>query len=331
LNNTKNKTNNKNGKIFSNILKDSSFPAFIVLVLLIIINATLQPEFFSSRVIKINFMTYTPLILAAIAQGIIIISGSIDLSLGASMSLFTVLTAFLMTDTNFIWIILLGFVTIMVISGLLNGTLIGRVGLSPLITTYATSSVFLGIAMLILPYAGGYVPKFVYSFYKSDVLKVIPAPVFILIIGICLWYLISRTTIYRYIYAIGSNQDGAYASGINVSNVRLAAHILASIFIAMAGLCILLSTATGDFRSGIPFALNSIAAVVIGGISLSGGKGNIWGAIIGALILGLLNNIIFFARISSLYQIFAKGMIIVLALIIATVPKIISGREQLKF
>ena len=104
---------------------------------------------------------------------------------------------------------------------------------------------------------------------------------------------------------------------------------LLKIFLAIAGLCILLSTATGDFRSGNPFALNSIAAIVVGGISLTGGKGNIWGAVIGALILGLLNNLIFFAQISSLYQTFAKGMIIVLSLSIATIPKIFE--EKYKF
>jgi ribose transport system permease protein len=311
------------------VYKDASFPGFIVLIILIIVNVSLQSNFFSYNTIKSNFMTFTPLILVSIAQAIIIISGSVDLSAGASMSLFTVISAFIMTDTNVLWVVLLGFAVVVAASGFINGTIIGKFNLSPLLATYATSAIFMGVAMLILPNAGGYVPKFFYRWYRADVLAIIPAPILILIIGIAIWYGISKTTIYRYIYAIGSNQDAAYASGIKVSNIRIATHLIASIFIAMAGLCILLSTATGDYRSGIPFTLNSIAAVVIGGISLSGGKGNIWGAVIGALILGLLNNIIFFANISSFYQTFAKGMIIVLSLVIATAPKLFEEKSKI--
>lgn len=315
-------------KLSIGVYKDSSFPGFIVLVLLIIINAILQPNFFSYVIVKSNFMTFTPLILASVAQAIIIISGSLDLSIGASMSLFTVITAFTMTDGNVILVVILGFAIVFILSGFINGTMIGKLGLSPLIGTFATSAIFIGIAMMILPNAGGYVPKFFYRLYRADVIKIIPAPIFILVVGLIVWFAISKTTLYRYIYAIGSNQEGAYASGIKVSNVRIATHLIASIFIAIAGLCILLSTATGDYRSGLPFTLNSIAAVVIGGISLSGGKGNIWGAVIGALILGLLNNIIFFAHVSSLYQIFAKGMIIVLSITIASMPKLFEEKSK---
>ena len=274
--------------------RNTSFPGFIVLVILIIANISLQSNFFSYNIIKSNFMTFTPLILVSIAQAIIIISGSVDLSVGASMSLFTVVCAFIMTDTNVLWVVLLGFATVFAVSGFINGTIIGKFNLSPLLATFATSAIFMGVAMIILPNAGGYVPKFFYRLYRADILKIIPAPIFILIIGLAIWYGISKTTIYRYIYAIGSNQEAAFASGIKVSNVRIATHLIASIFIALASLCILLNTATGDYRSGASFTLNSIAAVVIGGISLSGGKGNIWGAVMGALILGLLNNIIFF-------------------------------------
>jgi len=311
------------------VYKDTSFPGFIVLIILIIVNISLQSNFFSYNTIKSNFMTFTPLILVSMAQAIIIISGSVDLSAGASMSLFTVFSAFIMTDTNVLWVVLLGFAVVVAASGFINGTIIGKFNLSPLLATYATSAIFMGIAMIILPNAGGYVPKFFYRWYRADVLTIIPAPILILIIGIAIWYGISKTTVYRYIYAIGSNQEAAYSSGIKVSNIRIATHLIASIFIGMAGLCILLSTATGDYRSGIPFTLNSIAAVVIGGISLSGGKGNIWGAVIGALILGLLNNIIFFANISSLYQIFAKGIIIVLSLVIATAPKLFEEKSKI--
>lgn len=304
-----------------NYLKDPSFPSFVVLVLLIIINASLQPTFFTYNSIKSNFITFTPLILISMAQGIIILSGNLDLSVGAGMSLLTCIMASFLTDSiiSVILVVLFGIAASMVL-GSINGTLVGYVGLPPLISTLATSAIFYGLAMTIMPRPGGYVPKFFYKWYMGDILKIIPVPIFILLIGIGLWFLIKKTAVYRYIYAVGGNEEGAYSSGIKVSNVKFMAYIFSSFFIAIAAICLLLTTAIGDSRSGLAYSINSVAAVVLGGISLKGGKGSVGGAIVGAIILGLLINIIFFAQVSSLYQSFAKGLIIVISLSLAAIP-----------
>jgi ribose transport system permease protein len=309
--------------LLKNYSKDSSFPAFIVLVLLVAINASLQPTFFSYDSIKSNFMTFTPLILISMAQGIIILSGNLDLSVGAGMSLLTCVMASLLTDsiTSVILVVLLG-IAVSVALGAFNGVFAGHVGLPPLISTFATNAIFFGLAMTIMPLPGGHVPKFFYRWYRGDILKIIPVPIFILLIGIGVWVIIKRTAVYRYIYAVGGNAEGAYSSGIKVSNVKLMAYVLAGIFAALAGICLLLSTAIGDPRAGLSYTLNSVAAVVIGGISLKGGKGSIGGAMVGAIILGLLMNIIFFAQVSSLYQGFARGLIIVISLSLAAIPKL---------
>ena len=308
-------------KFAGRIAKDSAFPGLIVLFLLLALNFYFQNEFFSYRILRSNFMAYTPLILAAMAQAIIIISGSVDFSIGYALSLFTCLTAVLMTDTNVLPILLLGFLSILAGSGIMNGFFIGKLKMSPLITTFATMTLFWGIAQTIMPVAGGYVPRFFYKIYRVKVLGFLPFPVIVLLTAIVIWIIFSRTSFGRYIYAIGSNEEGAYASGINVSRVRFMAHVVASIFIAMAGLCLLMSMASGDFRVGQEYALNSVAAVVIGGIALTGGRGSITGAIIGAMILGLVNNIIFYAKVSAFYQGFAKGMVIVVALCVGGVPQ----------
>lgn len=302
-------------------IKDPAFPGLIVLILLLALNYYFQNKFFSYRILRSNFMAYTPLILVAMAQATIIISGSVDFSIGYALSLFTCLTAYLMTDTNVSYVILLGFVVIILGSGIMNGFFIGKLRMSPLITTFATMTLFWGIAQTIMPVAGGYVPRFFYKIYRIKVLGFLPFPVVILITAIVIWLIFSRSSFGRYIYAVGSNEDGAYASGINVSRVRFMAHVVASIFIAMAGVCLLMSMASGDFRVGQEYALNSVAAVVIGGIALTGGRGSIAGAIIGAMILGLINNIIFYAKVSAFYQGFAKGMVIVVALCVGGVPQ----------
>ena len=302
-------------------VKDPAFPGLIVLILLLALNYYFQNKFFSYRILRSNFMAYTPLILVAMAQATIIISGSVDFSIGYALSLFTCLTAYLMTDTNVSYILLLGFAVIILGSGIMNGFFIGKLRMSPLITTFATMTLFWGIAQTIMPVAGGYVPRFFYKIYRIKVLGFLPFPVVILITAIVIWLIFSRSSFGRYIYAVGSNEDGAYASGINVSRVRFMAHVVASIFIAMAGVCLLMSMASGDFRVGQEYALNSVAAVVIGGIALTGGRGSIAGAIIGAMILGLINNIIFYAKVSAFYQGFAKGMVIVVALCVGGVPQ----------
>jgi ribose transport system permease protein len=306
--------------------RDPSFTGFLILVVLIVVNTILMPRFFTYNFIKLNFKTFTPLILVGMAQAIVLISGSVDLSVGASLSLCVVVASSLMNDSlgNIILVLAL-MVAVSIGTGAVNGAIIGAAGLPALISTYATQAVFFGIAMYVMPVPGGYVPEKFYRLYNADVLGFIPAPVAILLIGIGIWYLMSKTRTYRYIYAIGSDQRSAYASGIKVARVRFLAHVFASIFIAIASVCLLMTFASGDARSGLGYTMNSIAAVVIGGVSLSGGRGNIPGAIIGALILGLLTNVIFYANLSSLYQGFAKGMIIVLALALASVPKV---REQ---
>ncbi len=303
--------------------RDPSFPSLVVLLLLIIINVSIQPNFFAYRTVKSNFMTFTPLILISMGQAIIILSGNLDLSVGAAMSLLTCIMASMMTESvpNVIAVLAIGVISAVILS-LFNGSIIGFIRLPPLISTFATSAIFFGLALTIMPLPGGFVPRYLYRWYRGDVLGVIPVPIFILLIGFGVWAIVKKTGVYRYIYAVGGNEDGAYSSGIKVANIKVVAFLFASFFIALAGISLLLSTAIGDPRAGQAYTLNSIAAVVIGGISLKGGKGSVVGAIVGALILGLLINIIFFLRVSSLYQNFARGMIIIIALSLATIPKL---------
>ncbi|MBN1835050.1 MAG: ABC transporter permease [Spirochaetales bacterium] len=321
-------TRSRVGELAAAAARHPAFAGFLVMLVLLVLNAVLQPKFFSYRAIKSNFSAFTPLILASIAQGIIIISGSLDLSLGTAISLFSVCTAYIMTDTNVFPVLVLGVAIVVAASGLLNGFAIGRLGMPPLITTFATSAIFLGIAMTILPVAGGYVPKFFYRVYRADVLGFIPFPLLMLILGILIWVFFSRTRVYRYIYAIGGNEEAAYASGIKVARIRLFAHLIASVFIAMASLCVLMITATGEWRNGLGYNLNSVAAVVIGGVALTGGKGSVLGAIFGALALGLLNNVLFFAQLSSYWQVFYRGLIIVLSLGLGAIPVLLKARQK---
>jgi ribose transport system permease protein len=294
-----------------------------MLVLLIIVNAILQPTFFSYQVFKLNFMTFTPLILVSLAQATVILVGAVDLSIGAGISLVTVVMASLMKDStpSILLIALLG-VGVALFLSLFNGFFIGYIGPPPLIMTFATSTVWFGIALLIMPTPGGYIPEAYYSLYGKSLGGFLPVPVLVLLIAIAFCLLLGRLRAFRHLYAVGGSEAAARASGIRVTATKVFAFLVSGVFTAMAALCVVGQTATGDARSGQGFTLNSVAAAVIGGISFAGGRGSYVGAIMGGIILGLLINIIYFANITSFYQEFMKGVIIIVALLIGAVPRL---------
>ena len=158
------------------------------------------------------------------------------------------------------------------------------------------------------------------TFYRFHV-GVITTSLLMVVVMMFLWYAIRRRRIGRYIYAVGSNAESAFDSGINTKRVILSAYVLGWVFVFLASFAISAQMSSGDAYMGLPFALNSIAAVVIGGVVLGGGRGSVLGAVFGAVILGLVLNIIYYANISSIYQEFMKGAIIVAALMLTLVYK----------
>ncbi|MGA2479961.1 MAG: ABC transporter permease [Spirochaetia bacterium] len=306
-----------------NIVQDSSFPSFIMLVVLIMVNAILQPGFFSFQVFRMNFMTFTPLILVSLGQATLLLVGAVDLSLGAGISLVTCVMASLMHDDplSIVLVTVLGVVVALGLS-LFNGSFIAYIGPPPLIMTFATSVVWYGIALVLMPSPGGHIPEAFYGLYGKSVGHILPVSVIVLLVALAFCIILSRLRAFRHLYAVGGSERAAQASGINLVRTRIFAFLVSGIFVALAALCVVGQTATGDARSGQGFTLNSVAAAVIGGIAFSGGKGNFVGAIIGGIILGLLINIIYFANITSFYQVFTKGVIILVALLIGAVPRL---------
>jgi len=310
-------------RLLRELLQNSSFPSFLMLVLLVAVNAVLQPNFFSYQVFRINFLTFTPLILVSLAQATVILVGAVDLSLGAGISLVTAVMASLMGDStaSIVLVVLVG-VGVALFLSVFNGFFIGVIGPPPLIMTFATSTIWFGAALLLMPHPGGYIPEAYYGLYTASIGGFLPAPVAVLIVAMLFCLLLGRSRAFRHVYAVGGNEKAARASGINVTRTKIFAFLVSGVFVAMAALCVVGQTATGDARSGQGFTLNSVAAAVIGGIAFSGGKGNYLGAAMGGIILGLLINIIYFANITSFYQEFMKGVIIIVALLIGALPRL---------
>ncbi len=316
-------------QLFQRLKGSTMLPGLIVFTIVVVSNILLQPTFFKGNIIRSNMLTFTPLILIAMAQAVIILSGAVDLSIGAGITLINVVMATVMTDNlGSIWLAIFLAIIVSLLINLFNGVCIALFKLPAMVATFATASIWYGLSLMIMPQPGGYVPSFFYRLYQKSILGFIPVTLVIVVFAVSIWLVIKQRKIYRYIIAVGNNETNAYSNGISVNKVKLKAFIISSIFMAMAGIVVTAQVASGDANLGNAFTLPSVAACVIGGISLQGGKGKLEGAIFGAIILGLLTNVIFFANIPSLYQELIKGIIIIAALAIGVIPSIKNQRVR---
>jgi len=225
--------------------------------------------------------------------------------------------------------------------GVINGIGVGFFRVSPIVLTYATSFMCLGIALFIRPTPGGECTNWFQGFYNFGFVDGSPAwlvtlggyapPALFLILGACaIWYIVRKTKSGRYIYAVGSNRDNAYYSGINTAKIQIQAYVINAIFVMLAAMFFAAQNQSGDARMGDPMTLRAIAAAIVGGIALSGGRGNVYFAILGALILSLVNKVIFFANVPNAYQTFATGIIVILAISTSTIYMLVGKRMSQK-
>lgn len=300
-------------------------PAWVSYALLagtIGVNASLQPYFFTLYNIQSNLNTFVPLVAAAVGQTLVILGGGIDLSLGAIITLVDVVVVSLMRGSmERVPMALAAGLLVGGLCGLANGILAAYVRLQPIVATFATSFIWSGLALWVMPRPGGSVPRAFYRGYR-DVFLGIPVAAWIILGIIVLWLIIKRHRITRYILAVGGDERAAYASGVPVAKAKVASYVLGGLFAALAGIGIVANTASGDPYVGGPITLTSITAAVIGGTRLSGGAGGAGGSIAGAMIISLVGNIVFFANVGSYYQELINGAIVVTALALAGIPSL---------
>ncbi|MCL4514751.1 MAG: ABC transporter permease [Firmicutes bacterium] len=304
-----------------------ALPGYLLLTGAIIINILVQgPDFFSMDNFNSIFSVNAPLIMAAIAQTVVVLTGEIDLSIGSNMTL--VNTIAILLANQYHWPVGGSWLTALLagtLVGVLNGLIVAYLRIPSLLATFSTMSVVSGLALWVLPKPGGTVPSEVYSAYGGYLVG-LPTTVWIIATVVALWAIISKYPIGKYIRAVGGRERSAYASGIRIERVKLFAHTFSGFVTGLAGLCLTALMASGDPKIGLPFGLNSIAAVILGGTILSGGWGGIGGSIAGALFLGLVSNIVFFlfnnfaglipgiGNVSSFYQQLLSNLIVIFGL-----------------
>ena len=294
-------------------------PALVILVALVALNGWFQPNSLSFRAVTGLVSTYLALIMLAIAQTYVVFSGDIDLSVGAILSLVNVVIVVLMERWGGSGMVVLAAcgvgVLVGVACGIVNGIVVAALRLQAIVATFATSIFFTGVALWVMPVAGTPAPAAYWRTYGGRILE-IPFVFWAVAALAIVLVLIARMRLTTQMLAVGDDAQGAYQSGLPVTRIRIKGYVLCGVFSALAALCITGDTASGDPLVGGAMTLYSVAAVVLGGSALAGGRGTVTGAVIGALTIGLIASLVFYVGTPSQWQNLVQGLAILIALML---------------
>jgi len=303
-------------------------PAFVILLVLFALNGLSEPNSLSFSSVSGLVSTYLGLMFLAVAQTYVVFTGDIDLSNGTILSLVNVIVISFM-DTfggGLASVLTACFLGILsgILCGLINGIVVAGLRLQSIVATFATSIVFTGFALYIMPVAGTPAPEIFWNTYSETYLG-IPFVAYILAAVILIICILSATRLHIQLLAVGDGHLAAYQSGLPVTLIRIKGYMLCGFFSALAALCISGTTASGDPLVGARMTILSIAAVVLGGTSLMGGFGTVTGSLAGALSIGLIESFVYFVGTPSEWQTLVKGLAILVALMIGILVSRIAG------
>lgn len=305
-----------NNKKAVNYIQDLG--ALIALVLLVVVIGAISPDF--RTVGNLLSLLRQSSINGLIAFGMtcVILTGGIDLSVGSVLALSTALCAGFISNGMPVGLAMALSLVIGTGFGMVSGLLVTKGRLQPFIATLITMTVFRGLTMI---YMNG---KPISNLGDSFTLKVvgkgnffgipIPAILFVVVFGI-FFFVLEKTTFGRRIYATGSNWKSAKLAGVNIDRTKLAAYAISGCMAAMSGLILLSRLSSAQPTLGDGYELDAIAAVALGGTSMNGGRGRIWGTFVGVLIIAVLNNGLNILGVSSYYQDVVKGLVILCAVL----------------
>ncbi|WP_453997380.1 ribose ABC transporter permease RbsC [Bacillus nitroreducens] len=292
---------------------------FLGLILLIVIVSVLNPSFLEPLNI-LNLLRQVSInALIAFGMTFVILTGGIDLSVGAILALSSALTAgMIVSGVDPILAIFIGCI-LGGLMGIVNGLFITKGKMAPFIVTLATMTIFRGLTLV---YTGGNPitglgENELFQLFGRGYFLGIPVPAITMMITfIVLYIVLHKTPFGRKTYAIGGNEKAALISGIKVPRVKVMIYGLSGMLAALAGAILTSRLNSAQPTAGTSYELDAIAAVVLGGTSLAGGKGRIVGTLIGALIIGTLNNGLNLLGVSSFYQMVVKGIVILFAVLL---------------
>ncbi|MDB8803865.1 ribose ABC transporter permease [Romboutsia sp. 1001216sp1] len=312
--------NTKDSKLdIKNIL--IKYKSLVGLLLLVGIVSILSPSFLSTKNI-FNILRQTS-VNAIIAAGMtfVILTGGIDLSVGSILAISGAICASLLVSGQNIVIAIVISILIGAVVGFFNGFVISKGKLQPFIATLATMTILRGLTLVFtdgkpITLGSGDLAINFGKIGGGEIFSIpTPAIIMIVVFLVCA-YILNSTKMGRYTYALGSNEEATKLSGLNTDKIKIWVYTISGILSALAGVIITSRLYSAQPTAGTGYELDAIAAVVLGGTSLTGGKGKITGTIIGALIIGVLSNALNILDVSSYYQMMVKGVVILIAVLL---------------
>ncbi len=297
--------------------------------LLLVFTRIIQPNYGVTGVQGLA-ISVLPLALATVAQAIVVISGGIDLSIGSMMALTSVVAATLMKgQPEEVGVaVVIGVLALGLFLGFVNGLLVVWTKVPDIVVTLAMLFVWAGCALLVLKTPGGGSAAWLKDLVIGSVLSEwIPRAAVVLVLIVALiWIPLRRSRWGLSIYAIGSNRLAAFRSGVPVDRTRILAYMLAGLFAAFGGLSLTASTGIGTPVPG-PYTLQSVAAVVLGGVALSGGRGGVFGPLVAVLILQLIRTDMTFLNVNTNLAVVVQGVILIGVVMIGSLIQLRRSRS----
>ncbi len=289
-----------------------ALPSFIILAAMFTIVCCISPTFRSTANLQNIIAQTAVLAMLAIAQSQVLLIGGIDMSVSSVISFTTIMMALYSGDTVFgiVFAMILA-ITMGVVVGCVNGLGVVKFKIPAMIITISTQAFLKGICLIIMPSSGGLVNTEFASFLKTKIGIFNVSFIITLLLYVFMFVLLHYSRFGRRIYAIGNNETYAEQSGIQTKKTIVLVYAMVGAIAAISGVLLSARIAVGNPLVGDSYAMDSVAAAVVGGISMNGGTGSVIGALFGAIILSLINNIINTLGISPYYQYIVKGVILV--------------------
>jgi ribose transport system permease protein len=302
-----------------------------LLILSLAVTVAIHPEFgsFDAQSLAMGAM---PLAFAAAAQTVVVISGGIDLSVGSMMAVANVLAAVSMENASFGQSLALATAIVLAgaLAGAINGLIVVFSRVPDVVVTLTTGFIWGGVALLLLEKPGGGAPEeflalgagTLFTPWLSGALVLLAAAVAVI------WIPVRQSRLGLLLYAVGSDQASALRSGVNVELTRFLAYVLGGLFSAVGGIGLIMTTGIGSPLAGVYYTLSGLAAAVLGGVSLAGGRGGIVGPVLAAYVLTLIPADLIFLNIDPNFGQVIQGTLIVLVVMVGGLVTLLRGRKR---
>ncbi len=317
---------------FSRFRKKPAFTGFVLFMATVVLNALVQgpAEFFGAKSMQALFSSNMPFLLVVMAQSLLLISGTMDISVGIQLALVNVVTIMTMQTWGIPFVLACGLgIVAAILASLLCWLFVSVFRLPALLASYALSYAIKGVNVIIMATPQGKVEKLYYKAYDSLIGGFIPASIVALVVVLLIWAYARRTRFGTNIYAVGANPRNAFAAGIDPVKVQLQAFLLKGLFVGFAGICLTLLTASGNPIQAEAYGIRSLSACIIGGLSFGGWGSMACGVFGGGFLILIQNSVYFFFNmlfklipgfsVTSYWHNFISDIIIFLGLLMTIV------------